>query len=169
LDIIAAMGRHMRRIVFSSLGSEVIPAFARTVILRQLGAEIDPTACIWSGCHIRSHQLVLRKNVFINVGFFFDGTETLRVGNNVRMGQFVSVITATHRIGPPEQRCEITPIYGDVTIEDGCWIGARATLMPGVTVRRGCVIASGATVFFDTEPNGLYGGTPARRLKELPC
>jgi maltose O-acetyltransferase len=52
-------------------------------------------------------------------------------------------------------------------IEDGCWIGAGATILPGVTVRAGCIVASGAIVTKDCEPNGLYAGNPARRIREL--
>lgn len=164
----SSIGSHFRRVAFSALGSEVLPAFVRMRVLRALGAQIDPTVCIWGGCRLRSHRLVLGREVFINVGFFHDGTETLTVGDNVRMGQFVSVITASHNIGSSEQRCEVTPVYGEVVIEKGCWIGANVTIMPGVVIRNGCVVGAGSIVFESTEPDGLYAGTPARRVKDLP-
>ncbi|GBR08792.1 hypothetical protein AA21952_2706 [Acetobacter oeni LMG 21952] len=108
------------------------------------------------------------RESFINVGFFFDGARCLTVGENVRIGQFVSVITATHEIGPSSQRCTVEAVYKEVVIEDGCWIGARVTILPGVTIRRGCVIAVGAVVLSSTEPDGLYVGMPARRVRDLP-
>lgn len=43
----------------------------------------------------------------------------------------------------------------------------RAMLLPGVTVGKGCVVAAGAVVAADCAPNGLYGGVPARRIKDL--
>lgn len=52
-------------------------------------------------------------------------------------------------------------------IEDGCWIGACTTIMPGVKIAKGCVIGSHSLVLKDTEPNGLYTGIPAKRIKDL--
>jgi maltose O-acetyltransferase len=54
-----------------------------------------------------------------------------------------------------------------VTIEDGCWIGANATVLPGVRIAGGTVIAAGAVVTRDCEPNSLYAGVPATRIKAL--
>ncbi|MGI2292887.1 acyltransferase [Paenibacillus sp. GXUN7292] len=54
-----------------------------------------------------------------------------------------------------------------VTIGKGCWIGARATILPGVTVGDGCVIAAGAVVTKDCEPDSLYAGVPAIKIKSI--
>lgn len=54
-----------------------------------------------------------------------------------------------------------------IVIEDGCWIGARTTIMPGVKIKKGCVIGSDSLVLTDTEPNGLYAGHPAKRIRTL--
>ena len=43
----------------------------------------------------------------------------------------------------------------------------RAIILPGVTIAEGCVIAAGAVVNKSTEPDGLYAGVPARRVKDL--
>ena len=57
--------------------------------------------------------------------------------------------------------------YATTTIEDGVWIGARSVVLPGVRVGEGCVIAAGAVVAADCAPFGMYGGVPARRLRDL--
>jgi acetyltransferase-like isoleucine patch superfamily enzyme len=54
-----------------------------------------------------------------------------------------------------------------VVIEEGAMIGARVTIMQGVTVGKGCVIATGAVVLTDCEPNSVYVGIPARKVKTL--
>ncbi|MBR1536811.1 MAG: hypothetical protein IJ630_07725 [Treponema sp.] len=46
------------------------------------------------------------------------------------------------------------------------WIGANVTILDGVTVASGCVLAAGSVVTKSTEPNGVYAGVPARRIKE---
>jgi len=55
-----------------------------------------------------------------------------------------------------------------VSVEDGAWIAARVTVLPGVTIGRGSVVAAGAVVTRDVPPNCLVAGVPARVLRELP-
>ena len=54
-----------------------------------------------------------------------------------------------------------------VKIGDGVWIGANATILPGVIVGDGCFIAAGALVTEDCEPDGFYAGVPARRIRNF--
>ncbi len=54
-----------------------------------------------------------------------------------------------------------------VIIGDGYWIGADSTIIGGVTVGEGAVIAAGAVVTEDVEPNTLVGGVPAWEIKNL--
>ena len=53
-----------------------------------------------------------------------------------------------------------------INIEDNVWIGANVTILDGVTIKSGCVIGAGAVVTKSTEPNGIYAGVPARKIKE---
>lgn len=53
-----------------------------------------------------------------------------------------------------------------VIIGDDCRIGRRAIIMPGVEIAKGCIIGAGAVVTKNTQPYGIYGGVPAKRMKE---
>jgi acetyltransferase-like isoleucine patch superfamily enzyme len=55
-----------------------------------------------------------------------------------------------------------------VRIRSGAWIGARATILPGVTVGAGTIVAAGAVVAKSTPDNVLVAGVPARFVKNLP-
>lgn len=55
---------------------------------------------------------------------------------------------------------------GDTSLGDGCWIGMRAMLMPGVTIGEGAVVAAGSIVTADVEPYAIVGGNPARLIKQ---
>jgi maltose O-acetyltransferase len=136
-------------------------------LMRSLGYDISPDACIWAGANLRSKNLSIGPGVFINVGFSYDGFERLEIDDNVRIGQHVRVITATHDIGPSTQRGLIDVVGKPVKIKRGCWIGSGATIMPGVTIAEGCVIGANTLVNASTEPDGLYVGTPAKRLRDL--
>jgi acetyltransferase-like isoleucine patch superfamily enzyme len=112
------------------------------------------------------------------VGCTLEVRAPLTLGKNVRIGHDVLILTQTHRIGPSIwtedlQFIDFTGRAGPmdaqaVVIGDNAWIGARATILPGVTVGKGAVVAAGAVVIRDVLPNTAVGGVPAALLRELP-
>lgn len=58
------------------------------------------------------------------------------------------------------------PIKGDTVIGNDVWMGYNATIMPGVTIGHGAIIASNATVVKDVEPYSVVGGNPAKEVKK---
>lgn len=54
---------------------------------------------------------------------------------------------------------------GDTRLGDGCWIGMRAMIMPGVTIGEGAVVAAGSIVTRDVAPYTLVGGNPAKPIR----
>ncbi len=82
------------------------------------------------------------------------------------LGHEVAILSATHEIAGPDQRAGHT-IGRPVTVERGAWIGARATMLGGVTIGAGSIVAAGAVVARSTKPNTVVGGVPARELREL--
>lgn len=161
------MGTYVHRVTDAILGSAFLPASVRGKLMRLLGFKMAPDACVWSGASFRSKRIQIGSEVFINVGFFYDGDDDVVIENNVRIGQFVRLITGSHEIGPSTQRCLVESSAKPICIEAGCWIGSSVTILPGVTIRRGCVIAAGSIVTKCTEPDSLYAGTPARFVKKL--
>jgi maltose O-acetyltransferase len=161
------VGDYPFRVMSSLLSSELVPAFLRTRALQAMGFQISKTTCIWARCSLRSNKIRTTGRVFINIAFYHDGYELLEIGRNVRIGPHVSVITASHEIGPANQRAPMEVTGGPVRIGDGCWIGAGVTILPGVTIGPGCVIGARSLVTKSTEANGLYVGMPARRVRDL--
>ena len=58
------------------------------------------------------------------------------------------------------------PVTEPVTIEDRVWIGARATILKGVTIGTGAIVAAGAVVTSDVAPQTMVAGTPARVIRD---
>lgn len=128
---------------------------------------IDPNGTqIRTGCWFFSSEITFGAGGMVNAECYFENREAIHVGNNVYIGPQVLVGTSSHEVGGPSQRAG-TYAGAAVRIEDGSWIGARATILPGVTVARGCVVAAGAVVTRSTEPDGLYAGVPAVRRRDL--
>lgn len=91
----------------------------------------------------------------------------ISIGCDVQIGPRVSFETATHDIvfAPNEGR---GLSHGAITIEDKVWIGAGATLLPGVTVHEAAVVAAGAVVTKNVDAFTMVGGVPARKIKDIP-
>ena len=88
------------------------------------------------------------------------------MGNNIKMGPQVFIWTWNHNYYAPEALpYDRVCIEGPVTINDNVWVGAKATIIPGVTIGEGAVIAMGAVVTKDVPPCAVVGGNPAKILK----
>lgn len=109
--------------------------------------------------------VTIGENVFINRDAYIRPNTT--IGDGVRIGPFVRLISDTHEVGPPSRRAGKAR-FDPIVIGEGTWIGAAATVLGGVTIGRGCIIAAGAVVTKDVPDNTLYGGVPADFIRNLP-
>lgn len=103
---------------------------------------------------------------------FYCTRAELSIGKKVIFGPKPTIITGDHRIDiVGKYIADITDNEKlpnndlPVTIEDDCWIGANVTILKGVTIGRGCVIAAGAVVTKSFPPYSIIGGVPAKLLK----
>jgi len=90
----------------------------------------------------------------------------ISVGARCDIGPGVELITGGHEIGGATRRAG-TGTARPIQIGDGCWVGAGARILGGVSVGKGAVIAAGALVFRDVAPNTLVAGVPAIQRKSL--
>ncbi|MEI7055300.1 acyltransferase [Nocardioides sp. CCNWLW239] len=146
-------------------GSAVVPRPVRQLIYRLAGIRAQ-TMNVFSGVRITGSDLELGKGTFVNHECYLDvAGGRIVIGENCHLAPQVMVMTATHDISSGKASRE--PTYATTTIGDEVWLGARSTVLPGVTIGEGCVVAAGAVVVGDCEPHGVYAGVPARRIKDL--
>jgi maltose O-acetyltransferase len=89
----------------------------------------------------------------------------IRIGDNCLIGPDVGIYSAGHRI-QPEGR--IADVYAQpVTIGNDVWIGGHSTILPGVTIGDGAVVAAGSVVTKDVPPRSLVAGNPAVFKKSI--
>ncbi|MDP1721660.1 MAG: acyltransferase [Candidatus Gottesmanbacteria bacterium] len=93
--------------------------------------------------------------------FFRPARRPLRIGNNVSIAGEVRIFTMQHDIDDPDFKEE----EGAVMIDDYSVVGTRVTILPGVHIGRGAVVASGAVVTHDVEPYSVVGGVPAKHIR----
>jgi maltose O-acetyltransferase len=153
-------------IVNSLLASVLVPSWRRVAWLRRCGLSIGERASIYSRCYFSATNITIGPESFVNAKCFFDNFDAITIGARTHLAMEVTLCTSSHELGPSTQRAGAhTP--GAIRIGDGCWLGVRATVLPGVSIGDGCVIAAGALVTSDCEPNGIYAGVPARRIRDL--
>ncbi len=140
---------------------------ARAALLRWNRAKVGRRCFVRGGLLIQeSFGLTLGDDVFVNAGCCFDLSAPIIIGNGVQLAFQVTLITGGHDFGPRGGRAGAhrpQPIF----IGDGAWIGARATLMPGVTVGPGAVVAAGALVTKDVPADTVVAGVPAKPIRTL--
>lgn len=105
------------------------------------------------------------KGVFINSGCCFQDQGGITLGDGCLIGHQVVIATLNHDLDPA-RRGGMYP--APVRLGKNVWVGAHATILPGVTVGDGAVIAAGAVVTKDVPAGVVAGGVPARVLKTIP-
>lgn len=157
--------RSARMLLVNGLGSGYwFPKTWRRVLYRACGLDIND-ATVFSGTIIRTARLRIGSGSFVNHFCLFDDGD-ITIGRSVFISSGVTLASMDHEMGPSSKRAG--PVMArPIVIEDGAWIGARAVVLGGVTIARGCVIGAGAVVTRSTEPNSIYAGVPARLVRVL--
>lgn len=161
LDAIISVGGRVRRAI---RGYATVGRFAA----RGDHFDFDPDGTYSYGSIHVGHHVNLGAGVTL-----LATRSTIRIGNHVMFGPGVTVRGGNHRfdligryidtIGDDEKRPEDDR---GVVIEDDVWVGGNATILGGVTVGRGSVIAASAVVTKDVPPYSIVGGNPARVIRE---
>jgi acetyltransferase-like isoleucine patch superfamily enzyme len=105
------------------------------------------------------------RAVFIGYECTFTGHAAINIADEVMIAHKVNLVTAGHPVEPEKRRTYITA--EPITIETNVWVGAAATILPGVTIGTGSVVAAGAVVTHDVPPATLVAGVPATVIRNL--
>jgi acetyltransferase-like isoleucine patch superfamily enzyme len=137
----------------------------REVFSRLIGKTVDETFFLIPPFYTDfGENISIGKNVFVNHACTFMDRGGIILEDEVLIGPKVNLITTNHPINPEERRATISnPIH----IKKRAWIGAAATIMPGITIGENSIVAAGAVVTKDVPPNTLVGGVPAKTIKTI--
>ncbi|MDO8657816.1 MAG: acyltransferase [Candidatus Levybacteria bacterium] len=107
-------------------------------------------------------NIVIGEDSIIGEDSVLDGRDKLIIGNHVDIATGVMIYNAQHDIKDPSFRA----IHAPVIIQDYVFIGPRAIILPGVTIKKGAVVGAGAVVTKDVEEGLIVGGVPAKQIGE---
>lgn len=141
------------------------PQEIRDFLSQITDSKIDVSTTIFTPLQINyGKNTTIGKNVFINFDCVFLDLGGITIEEGVMIAPKVSLLSEGHTI-QAEQRHSLVakPIY----IKKNVWIGANATVLPGVTIGENSIVASGAVVSQDVPANVIVGGIPAKIIKSI--
>ena len=139
----------------------------RLAVVRELFAEVGDGCTVYPGFHCDNGKHIrIGNHAFINYHVSIMDRAQVTIGDHVLIAPNVVITTSNHPLDPITRR-EPVGIASPVTIGDDVWIGANATILPGVTLGNNVVVGAGAVVTRDVPSNTLVAGVPARAIRDL--
>ena len=164
--------RHLRKILVAAkrVGYRIVvePFYRASFSSCGKGVRVAPR------CYLPYENMIVGNNVAIGRGaLFLSSRAKIVIGDDVMFGPEVCIVSGDHRIDIPGRPMisvkdseKLTENDMDVVFEGDNWIGNRATILKGVHVGYGSVIAAGAVVTKSVPPYSIVGGVPAKLIKK---
>ena len=125
---------------------------------------------LFSPCHltvIGDGRIEIGEHVGLN-GTTIASRNRISIGDHTMIGPNTFILDHDgHSAWPPRDRWTTSGTTAPVVIEQDVWIGMNCIILKGVTIGRGAIVAAGSVVIKDVDPNSLYAGNPAVKIKSL--
>ncbi len=149
----------IKRLVYHDMVNHVITHIpskrVRHIYLKMLGTRIPSDSKIDYNCYYMSpDRLKVGHGTHINRGCMLDCRGMVTIGNSVSVSHLVNIVSGGHQVNSSTFESRFLPII----IEDYVWIGVGATILQGVHIGKGAVVAAGAVVTKDVNSFDIVGG-----------
>ncbi|WP_347159292.1 WcaF family extracellular polysaccharide biosynthesis acetyltransferase [Pontibacter chitinilyticus] len=137
-------------------------------LLRLFGAIVGKGVDIKPGVNIKYPWLLtVGDHVWIGENVWIDNLTQVVLQNNTTLSQGAMLLTGSHDY----KKATFDLLVGEIVLEEGSWVGAKAIVCPGVTCGAHSVLAAGSVATKDLEPYTIYQGNPAvaKRRREIKC
>jgi len=143
----------------------------RTAMLRAAGMRIGRSSLVQGPLRITGtgnpcQDFSIGTFTLLSGALHADIGAPIRIGDRVRIGHDVSLLTVDHEVGPEGMRSGQRK-FGPIEIGDGAWLASRVVVLPGVRIGAGAIVAAGSVVTRDVPDNTLVVGVPARVARNL--
>lgn len=143
------------------IGGTVIRRLCGVALLDKManGSKINENVHLGKGVGLSlGHNSYLGRNCFLALD------SKITIGDNVMVGPQVMIFTANHGLQPDYPMIEQPIKRAPVEIQNDVWVGARAIILPGVSLGHGSVVGAGAVVTKSVEPYAIVAGVPAKQV-----
>lgn len=147
----------------SFLKNTFIPCSSLKVfLLRLFGAKIGRNVTIKPGVNIKYPWLLeVGNNCWLGENVWIDNLAHVKIGNNVCISQGAMLLCGNHNY----KKETFDLIIGKIILEDGCWVGAKSVVCPGVTLAVNSVLSVCSVAQRNLEADRIYQGNPARKIR----
>lgn len=143
------------------------PAELREIFSRIIGAPVPDSFALFPPFYTDfGKNIHIGEGVFINSCCNFQDQGGIHIGDRALIGHGVVMATLNHDMNPG-RRADMHP--APIHIGNDVWVGSHSTILPGVTIGDGAVVAAGAVVTKDVPEMTVVGGVPAKVIKEIQC
>lgn len=152
------------RITAELNGSYHQPARVRELLAELTGKPVDDSVSLFPPFHSDfGRNITLGKRVFINSGCRFQDQGGITIGDDCLIGHNAVLATLNHDLDP-RRRADMHP--APVVLGKNVWLGANATVLPGVTIGDNAVVGAGSVVTKDVPADSVVVGSPARVMRQ---
>jgi acetyltransferase-like isoleucine patch superfamily enzyme len=139
----------------------------KSSLLKAAGIECKSSLRIVSSARIVTLNVIIGEDTYIGHQVLITGNDLykIQIGSNVDLAPRVCILSGSHEIDMIGKHSAGSGSGGDVIIEDGVWIGANSTILPGVRIGEKSVIGAGSVVTKDIPPFCISIGNPCKPIK----
>ncbi len=139
----------------------------RYATLKTIAKSVGENVSIQPGVYLfHIENIEIGNNVSIHPMCYIDGDGGIKIGNDVSIAHSTTILSSNHiydsyMVPIKDQGMEkrFTQICNNI------WIGAKVTILGGVVINEGVVVAAGAIITKDCDSNSVYAGVPAKKIK----
>lgn len=140
----------------------------KSKLYRWAGVKIGNNVRICSSVKIiGAGKLEIEDNTWIGPETFISASSTIKIGANCDIAPRVFIGDGTHELTPERDRVADIEACNPISIGNGCWICANATILPGAIIGNKVVIAAGAVTKGDIPSQELWGGCLAHKIRDI--
>ena len=139
------------------------PSSFKSKVLRAFGAKVGNGVVIKPNINIKYPWfLEISDYCWIGEGVWLDNLATVKLGDNVVLSQGAYLLTGSHNY----KKEAFDLMLGEIVLEEGVWIGAKATVCPGIICKSHSVLSVGSVATSNLEAYGIYQGNPAEMKRK---
>ncbi|MEZ0542766.1 WcaF family extracellular polysaccharide biosynthesis acetyltransferase [Fibrella arboris] len=140
-----------------------LPSGLKVKLLRAFGATVGVGVMIKPAVNIKYPWLLsIGNHVWIGEGVWIDNLTHVTIGNHVCLSQGAMLLTGNHNYKAVAFDLQVAAI----TLENGAWIGAKATVCPGIRVGSHAILSVGSVANRSLDAYTIYQGNPAVAIRK---